>query len=199
MRLHRLLYLFGFLVLSASPARGEEVVIETKPVFSTTTPVRNYVNLRAGAVASQSASGKHPDICLEVSPLSRLALESCGTGSGFLHTDNEPELAHFRGHWSLADWRWDKAWIHPRVGAGFAELQMGPDKPGFHFGDAGGGIETAGPEALGSLQMLYGMPAGFEMVAEVHAGAAYLAYAPELTIAQPTTQPFGGFTLGVGW
>lgn len=190
-----------FLCLPWLPLRADaaEVVIETAPVIQTREAVRNYVNLRAGAVASQTASGKRPNICLEVAPLARLAFESCGTGNGFLHTDPEPEMAHFRGHWSLADWRWNKAWLRPRVGAGFAELQMGADQPGFHFGNAGGGVETAGPEALASMQMVVGMGAGFEMVSELHAGAAYLTHAPELSSRQPATQPFGGLTLGLGW
>jgi hypothetical protein len=186
-------------VLWPSPSLADDLVIDAKPAISAQEKVRNYMNLRAGAVAAHTSSGRRPNICLEASPIAPLALETCGTGNGFLHEDPEPEMAHFRGHWRLADWRWNDAWIHPRIGAGFAEIQMGADESGFHFTSAPNGVETAGPEALASVQMVYGIPAGFEMIAELHAGAAYFEHAAKLSTPMAKTQPFGGFTVGVGW
>jgi hypothetical protein len=51
---------------------------------------RNYGNFRIGA----SLSTRRPTLCLELAPLDRLSVEGCGTGSGFLHQDPEPEVAH---------------------------------------------------------------------------------------------------------
>ena len=64
----------------------EVQIFETAP----DTP-RNIGNFRTGA-GSSSENG-HPYLCLEVSPLSFLAFEGCGTGSGFLHNDQAPEIA----------------------------------------------------------------------------------------------------------
>lgn len=183
-----------------SVAYAQSVEIQTeKPVVATDQELRTYVNIRAGAVAAQTSSGRHPEICLEASPWAPLSLESCGTGSGFIHDDPAPEMAHFRAHFKLADWTTGKTHLRPRVGAGMAELQTGKDAPGFRFSDAGGGISTAGPEALGSLQVVHPAGGGFELVAEAHVGGAYLAHAPELTPKFNAAQPFGGMTVGIGF
>lgn len=192
--------LTGLLVLAASTAHAQSVEIQTeKPLLPPDKELRTYVNIRAGAVAAQTGSGRRPNICLEASPWAPLSVETCGTGSGFIHDDPAPEMAHFRAHFRLAEWRAGKARLRPRIGAGMAELQTGKDAPGFRFADAGGGISTAGPETLGSLQVVHPAGGGFELVAEAHMGAAYLAHAPALTPRFDATQPFGGVTVGIGF
>ncbi len=196
------LLVFAWLVLGPTPdfAHAQDAVIQTKPVVQAKPQgQRNYVNLRAGVTAAETSSGRRPNICLEVAPLAQLSVETCGTGNGFLHEDPEPEMAHFRAHWRLSEYEWNDAWLYPRIGGGFAELQVGADKPGFHFTSAPDGIETAGPEVLASVQLVYGLGAGFEMIGEMHLGAAYMAHAPKLALPMAANQPFGGFTLGIGF
>ncbi|WNZ63622.1 hypothetical protein QEG98_07860 [Myxococcus sp. MxC21-1] len=77
-----------------------------------------------------------------------LSVESCGTGSGFLHGDPEPEVAHFRAKLRLASFdveRWGT--FQPFLAGGFAEAQVGRDDPGFQFkGTDRRRVATAGPE-----------------------------------------------------
>lgn len=55
-----------------------------------------------------STPGAHPTLCVEVRPLAAVGLEACGNGSGLIHHDSAPELAHFRG----------KAWLGRRPAFG---------------------------------------------------------------------------------
>jgi hypothetical protein len=135
-------------------------------------PARNYANMRIGP----SSSSSRPQLCLEVSPIDLIGLEACGTGSGFLHKDPAPEIAHFRTKVKLATWKTEIGWVQPRIGLGFAELQIGEDASGFDFGGTGPtGVETAGPE-LGAF-----------------------SHAPRLLNPQPALQPSVSFTLGFGF
>ncbi len=159
-------------------------------------PPRNYGNLRIGA----STSARRPSICLELSPLERVGVEACGTGSGFLHHDPEPEIAHFRANFTLTSWKTQHAWLQPRLSAGFAELQVGEDGTGFHFSGVGAtGIDTAGPEVGASLRALLPVSSNFELVGEVGLSAAYFRYAPELNLPQSSLQPSATLTLGFGF
>ncbi|SEK78651.1 hypothetical protein SAMN05444354_102341 [Stigmatella aurantiaca] len=159
-------------------------------------PPRNYGNLRAGA----STSGRRPSICLELSPLARLGLEACGTGSGFLHHDPEPTLTHFRANLTLTSWKTRLGWLQPRLSAGFAELQVGEDGAGFDFSDTGPtGVETAGPELGASVRALFPLSSRLELVGELGVSAAYFRAAPSLIKPQNRFQPSASFTLGVGF
>ena len=159
-------------------------------------PARNYGNLRIGA----ATSSKRPEICLELTPIERLGIEACGTGSGFLHRDPEPEIAHFRGKFQLTSFKTDIGWIQPRLGFGFAEMQIGEDGPGFHFGGVGPlGTETAGPELGLSIRALWPVWSGFELIGELGVNAAWFPNAPKLNRPQSPFQPSANFTLGVGF
>jgi hypothetical protein len=161
--------------------------------------LRTYVNLRAG-VSAQSAGTGRANLCLETAPLDRFSIEACGNGSGFLDNDPTPELAHFRGYWKAAWWKKNDYVFTPRIGAGFAELQVGEDAPGFRFnGVDRNAASTSGPETLVSMQMRRPVGAGFEVVGDLQAGAAYLAHAPELKLPSTEVQPFAALTLGMGW
>lgn len=157
---------------------------------------RSYANLRVGA----SSSSAHPELCLEVSPLELLGLEACGTGSGFLHNDPAPEIAHFRSKWKLTDWHTQIGWLQPRVGFGFAELQVGEDGAGFDFAGTGvTGVETAGPELGASVRALWPVWGGFELLGELNLSLGYFHHAPRLLLPQNRWQPSASFTLGFGF
>jgi hypothetical protein len=182
--------------LLASPAFGQAAsVSQVEPQADTP---RNYLNLRLG-VSTATQNGR-PEMCLEVSPLERLSIEGCGTGSGFLHSDPRPELGHFRAKLGLGGWRAGPAHLMAHAGLGFAELQVGEDGPGFQFTGVGpNGVETAGPEATVSLRALLPIKVGVELVGELAVGSAYLPHAPELIRPAAVWLPFAGFSLGVGF
>ncbi|HEX8440004.1 hypothetical protein [Archangium sp.] len=181
-------------VLLGAAARAEEP-LGVEDTARDVAP-RNYGNLRIGA----SSSSRRPALCLELSPFELLSFEGCGTGSGFLHQDPEPELAHFRSWLKLASWKTELGWLQPRLGIGFAELQVGQDGTGFHFSGVGpSGVETAGPEVGASLRMLFPVVGGVELVGEVGLSAAWLHYAPQLALPQSSFQPSASLSLGVGF
>lgn len=129
---------FAVALLGGGPARAEQAAATAESAREVAP--RNYGNLRIGA----STSSHRPTLCLELSPLELLSVEACGNGSGFLHHEEAPELAHFRAHFTLASWKTPLGWLQPRLSAGFAELQVGEDGSGFHFGGTGpSGVETA--------------------------------------------------------
>ncbi|WNG22394.1 hypothetical protein F0U63_37790 [Cystobacter fuscus] len=172
----------------AQPAGSAEAARETAP--------RNYGNFRVGA----STLARHPTLCLELSFLEMLSVEGCGTGSGFLHHDPGPEIAHFRAHLRLTSWKTTIGWLQPRLSAGFAEMQVGEDGVGFHFNGTGlTGVETAGPEVGTSLRALLPVYDGFEFVGELGLNIAYFRHAPQLLRPQPEWQPGASLSLGIGF
>lgn len=182
------------LLLGGGAARAEQAAATAESALEGAP--RNYGNLRIGA----STSSQRPTLCLELSPLERLSVEACGNGSGFLHHEAVPELAHFRAHFTLTSWKTPLGWLQPRLSAGFAELQVGEDGSGFYFEGTGpSGVETAGPEVGASLRALLPVSAGFELVGELGLGAAYFHHAPRLLQPQAALQPTASFTLGIGF
>ncbi len=162
---------------------------------------RTYVSFRVGA----STSATRPHLCLGVSPLEMVALEGCGTGGGFLHSEPGTDITHFRGKVRLASVEVDagdgtSAWVEPWLGVGFAELEVGADTPGFSFeGASPGRVSTAGPDVGASLRGTVPLAAGFEVVGEVGVGLAFFAYAPLLVVPQDPLQPQASVNLGLGW
>lgn len=194
-------FLFCVWLTPGAAAAGAEVKSAgTAPVpKARRNELRTYLNLRAG-VSAQAAGTGRPNLCLETEPLERFSVEACGSGSGILHDDPAPELAHFRSFFRPVSWQRDEYVFSPRVGAGFAELQVGEDAPGFRFnGTEGAGVSTAGPEGLVSLQMRRPIGSGFEIVGDLQAGVAYLAHAPALRLPSTEVQPFAALTFGMGW
>lgn len=159
---------------------------------------RNFGNFRAGA-GSSSENG-HPYLCLEMSPLSFLAFETCGTGSGFLHDDQAPETAHFRSKIRGGSHEFRDGFFQPYIGIGFAELQVGEDTSGFDFAGTGpDGVETAGPEAGVGVRMLFPLSKTVEIVGDAGVSYAWMPYAPDLTEPHSEHQVTASFTLGVGF
>ena len=162
-------------------------------------PTRNRINLRAGGATTDTVG--RPTICLDVRLFGPIDVEACGTGQGVLHDEAGGEMAHFRGTWTFAERITDRGTGKLRAGAGFAELQVGLDHPGFHFGapdpvDRG---SVAGPEALVQGQWLVPLGKGLEAIASLTAGVAAFAKADELVVPKRNLQPFVSLELGVGW
>lgn len=157
---------------------------------------RNYVNLRGGA----TSSSRHPEICLDVSPIELISLEACGTGSGFLHRDADPEIAHFRANVRLYSWRTPVGQVEPRASLGIGEIQIGEDDPGFQFSGVGPrAVETAGPEAGLSVRTLFPVGAGFELVGSLNLNLLWSPHAPQLAMPGSVLTPSVSLTLGVGF
>ena len=158
-----------------------------------------HVNLRAGA-SSSSESGR-PVICMQVSAIAELSFETCGTGTGILHNDSTPEMAHFRMKWATNRWSIAQGLIELQACLGFTELQVGKDTPGFSFGSptTAEPVETAGPEASLSLQWIYPLDLGLEFIGDATFGAAWFEHAPELVTPRDKLAPFGEISAGVGW
>lgn len=200
-RLWRLAFFLAVSLAIPAIVWAESIALDTagRPASARQEP-RNYLNFRLGPATFGGAIQERPALCLEIAPLALASLEACGNGSGFLHQDPIPELAHFRSLWRVASWAAGDWHIRSRLGFGFAELQVGRDTPGFHFsGVDAAQQETSGPEGVASLQAVYALGAGFDFVGEAHAGGAYLPHAPRLVRPMAATQTFAGLTLGVGW
>lgn len=159
----------------------------------------NRVNLRIGSSTSDSTG--RPTICVDVRIVSGFGAESCGTGQGVIHDEPGTELAHFRGTFSFFSHRTSTGTARFRGGLGWAELQVGVDHPGFHFGspDPSERGSVAGPE--GSLQAQYLVPLGkgLEAIASLTAGVAVFASADKLVAPQSNVQPFVSGEIGFGW
>lgn len=188
-----LLFTATFAAATATSAQEAIPTMETR-----VEEIRNYVNMRGGATTG--SSNRRPELCLEVSPIALLSVEACGTGSGFLHTDPEPEIAHFRAKATFFSKRLSFGVIDARGGLGFAELQIGEDGPGFDFGGTGPNrTETAGPEAGVFLRAMLPVAVGIELVAELSLGAAYFAHAPNLIQPMRPLQALAALNVGIGF
>lgn len=160
------------------------------------TAPRHYGNFRIGAGSASARA----ELCLEVSPIELLSAEACGTGSGFLHRDPAPEIAHFRAKLKLMSWETKVGFLQPRLAVGFAELQVGEDGAGFDFAGTGAtGLETAGPEVGLALRCLTPVVAGFELVSELNFSTAIFAHAPRLLRPMAVVQPTLSVSIGFGF
>jgi hypothetical protein len=180
----------------AEPLPKDELGRTDSPAYDPA-QARNYVNLRGGGSSSNGTG--YPDVCLELSPLSFVGLEACGTGADIWHDSDGEQLAHFRAELSPLVLPIGDLFLVPQLGLGFAELQIAADEPGFRFGSEQGGVETAGPELSLSLRAQYPVRHGFELIGELNAGAAYFAGADTLVRPRAELQPFALGTLGVGF
>jgi hypothetical protein len=162
-------------------------------------PAMNRFNVRLGNATSDSTG--RPTICVDVRVVRGFGAESCGTGQGVIHDQPGTELAHFRGTWSFVETTTSSGTGRLRGGLGWAELQVGVDHPGFHFGspDAADRGSVAGPEGSVQAQWLVPLGKGVEAIASLTAGVAVFAKANELIVPQSNVQPFVSGEIGVGW
>lgn len=160
--------------------------------------VENRVNVRLGK-SSADTDGR-PSICVDVRVYWRFGIETCGTGQAIIHNDPGQEMMHLRANYTFADRSLWKGTLNARGGIGFAELQIGPDDPGFVFGrPAHNGNSTAGPEAAFSAQWLLPLYKKIDFVMTATAGLAYFAGAPELSTSKTELQGFASLEAGIGW
>jgi hypothetical protein len=187
------------LLLAPTIAHADEPTEIEPGTTNAGAPTPNRVNLRLGNATSDSTG--RPTICVDVRIWAGLGVESCGTGQGVIHDQPGTELAHFRATWSVYERATRAGTGRVRGGIGWAELQVGVDHPGFHFGepdqvDRG---SVAGPEAALQGQWLVPLGKGIEAVASITAGLAVFADADKLVTPQNNVQPFASFELGLGW
>jgi hypothetical protein len=166
-----------------------------RPSFANVPPYR--LNFRAGLASDQL---QRPAMCLEVA-LWSASIEGCGTGSGFLYDAAGRDLAHFRMNVPVTRY---SAWggsAALRAGLGFAELEVGEDRPGFQFGDPAPAERgaVAGPDAAMSFQWTRPVGRGFELVGTATAGLAWFASADRLIVPQAHFQPYVSAEIGFGW
>jgi hypothetical protein len=187
------------LALFPSLAAAQEVAGEARAKAEVPFTSRNFGNLRVGG-STANGNGR-PELCLELSPVSFLSVEGCGTGSGFLHGDPEPEVAHFRAKLRLLsmevrDW----GTLQPFFAAGLAEAQVGEDDVGLQLGGTDARrVSTAGPEVGLGLRFLRPLASGFELVGDFNLGMAWLPHAPELVKPGDTWLPSASLSFGVGF
>lgn len=159
-------------------------------------PPRTYVSFAVGG----STGSRGAILCAEVAPLSFLSVSGCGNGSGFLHHEDAPDLSHWRLNFTVASFKTSAVWLQPRAQAGFAEMAIGEDSPGFEFtGTNEARTATSGGEVGGSLRALWPLGSGFEAVGEVGVSFGYFPYAPALQRPQSAWLPSAALTLGVGF
>jgi len=162
------------------------------------TAPRQIVNLRVGAASD--VLGTRDDICLEVAPVRLVSIEACGNGSGFLNDGAGGEIAHFRLNLRLAGLATRLGFLEPRLSLGFAEMQLGDDAPGFHFGGTdAAGQETSGAEAGLSVRSILPIDDRFEAVISLGAYLAWMPYAPDLADPRGAWQPSFTLSAGVGF
>ena len=157
----------------------------------------SHANFRMGF--SSATTNGQSTICLEGMILSSFAIETCGTGYGFVHREAGTDFVHFRGKWNAFTQSFSQSLIKAQLGAGFAEIQIAADEVGFQFGGTGNGVETAGPEASLSVQWMHRIDTHTELVVDMNLGSAFFYYGPELIVPQPQIYPFFEVSCGVGW
>jgi len=194
----RLACLAVVLATTAAHAQPAEP-IDGDPDDDAPRPASNRLNMRLGGATSDDTG--RPTICLDVRIFAGFGVESCGTGQAIIHNEAGREMAHFRGTWTFLETTTSRGVGKLRAGAGFAELQVGQDHPGFKFGepdkvDRG---SVAGPEAMLQAQWLVPLAKGVEAVTSLTAGFAVFSEADKLVIPQDAVQPFVSFEIGVGW
>lgn len=145
----------------------------------------------------------HPYLCAQGLPTGWLAVEACGTGAGFLHHDDAPDMAHFRAKGKVLDLGEGRLNATLMPGLGFAEVQRTADRPGFQFGQAQepDPIEAAGAEASLSLQGRYWVDPGARtyVTGVIDGGAALIPAAPDVFGRGGPVVPFASVTVGFGF
>lgn len=187
----------ALVVLPALALADDRVDVPTDPASAIS--VENRINLRGG-IASTDRNGR-PTICVDVRLAFEVGLETCGTGAGLFGEIDGTDMAHFRASYAFLRRRLDETTtLRVRGALGFAELQVGVDRPGFTFDgpdDARGAV--SGPEGSISAQLLAPIDDGFDFVLTGTAGLAWFQRANELVVPKSELQPFVSIEAGIGW
>lgn len=193
------LSVFPFVLVLFFSSTRDVAAAEAPPadkISSAQEPPRTFVDFRLGATSTETWT----QVCAAGYPLEMFALEACGNGSGFLHREPAPEIAHFRGKVRLLQQALGPVYLEPWLGLGFAELQVAADEPGFDFfGTGPTDVETAGAEVGGALRAVLPLGAGFEVSGNVDLSVAYFPSAPALARPMNPWQPTLSADVGIGW
>jgi hypothetical protein len=145
----------------------------------------------------------HPFLCAEGTPLAFLSIEACGTGSGVIHNDPAPDMAHFRARGRVLGTASGRGTVDWLVGAGWTEVQSTIDEPGFKFGQPQSPeqVEAAGPEVSTSAKARYWFDPGARtyLSGDFNVGVATIPGAPQVMGAPSPVVPFAALTLGLGF
>lgn len=156
---------------------------------------RPVVDVRGG----WHAEGQ-PLICAEASPLAFIALDACGTGSGWFHQRPTTEMSHYRVEANLPLARAGRFEALVQPGVGVAEVQRNGDLPGFRFERQARAQQTeaAGPEATLSLRGRGWFHEWAYASVELNAAVAYIPAAPAAVGTASSTVPSAAVTVGLG-
>jgi hypothetical protein len=184
----------------AEPQKDELSESASDHAIDAADPV-TYVDATGGF---SSANSDGPAIvCMGVNPWWRLSLSACGTGSNVWREGSGREMSQYLLNFRVARFSFAGLLLEPLVGAGFAELQLGDEPPGFAFGDAqrvdGNNVSTAGAAGAATLRIVKPLPLGFEALGRLTGGVGYFSEAGRLYVPQREFQPFFNFSLGVGY
>lgn len=196
--------LLALVLASAAQADDSPTVDEGQISTFTRKPLAGRPVLDVRLAASGPAGSddfEHPYFCVTGLPHKRIVLEGCGNGSGFLHKDPAPELAHFRALAVLLHKERARTDLSVMAGAGLAELQVGADEAGFKTGEkkSDDQVESAGPElSAGVKGRWWVLPAAY-VVGDVNVGAAHLPAAPDILGRGGKVVPFATVGVGLGF
>ena len=159
------------------------------------------LDLRVGVAAAPGTGAGPAVVCAQVSPLARVGLEACGNGSGWWHSEDVPDLAHFRARAVVAEGARGPLEGGVIAAAGFVELQSGPDAPGFKFGEPTerNPVEAAGPELAVGAQGRWWAHERAYVTADLTVGAAHVPGAPAVAGTRGPAVVFGALTVGAGF
>jgi len=189
----------GLLLLVITAALGSEPGVVTRAFVPKPIAGHPVLDLRVGGQTGTPLD--RPVICLEGYPLKRFSLEACGNGSGFLHHEDVPDIAHFRLRGTLLEGLRDRTSGALVIGAGFAEISKGEDSEGFWFGPPRSPTEPsgAGPELSVSGKMRHWFDRRGYLVFDVNVGVALIASAPAVVGYGGPTVGFASATAGLGF
>ena len=155
------------------------------------------VGLNTGMTDGQAL---RPTFCAEAMPVRRLGVEACGNGSGILHAEDGPDMAHFRVRGAPVVFSDGRLGGQLMLGLGFTEVQRAEDRPGFRFGEADEmQVEAAGPEASVGFKGRYWVTDQSHIAMDVVAGTAYIPGAPAVMGWGSPLVPFVSITTGMGF
>ena len=158
---------------------------------------RPILELRGGA---QSTEVDQPVICLEGSPLSWLAIEACGNGSGVLHQQPGYDMVHFRAKARALHREQARSTVDVYGALGLTEVQSSTDRPGFAFGEQeAGAVEAAGASTAVTVKGRFYTTPGTYVVADAAVGAALIPGAPAVFGSGGPVIPFASVTVGLGF
>jgi hypothetical protein len=183
---------------TAAPSAGQSKATLSRPVAG-----HAVLELRGGgsAPAGPGLPMQRATICGELSPLARVAVESCGNGAGTLHNDAMADFFHVRAKVTALQRAGERLEGALQVGVGIAEVTSTADALGLKFGAAQElqPVEAAGTEASLSAKGRWWFSEKAHAVVDLNAGVAHIPGAPAVVGTPTSTVPFATLTAGLGF